>query len=134
MSRLARCEAEIDEEEYRLEIDEEFDELIEESAIWDAFDEYMSHRAMVEVPIESIDVVKSYMRRHWWEYVTYILKNTYWEEKADALALCEDEYYKRGFLWDEILNKDGNKNVKEIYEGIYDYVKNNWFEILFPDE
>lgn len=113
-----------------LELEEQYDFSPEEEAMWDAFDDYMNTKVL-EKPIEDIEEVRSYLSRHRWEYRMFIdemsAPDGCWQE------LCDEEWCKRDFLRHEIFFKEGNRNVATVLTAIFDYVKNNWMDILFPD-
>lgn len=116
--------------QYLIELEDTTDFSPEEDAMWDAFDDYMNTR-VIEKSVTDIEGVRSYMSRHRWEYRMFIdemsAPDGSWQE------MCDEEWCKRDYLRHEMFSKEGNQNVAVLINEIFDYVKSNWVNILFPD-
>lgn len=106
-------------------------ETEKEEMFWELYDEFLEER-FEGIPLEEIPEAESYLRRHLWDYVFFVdmmsAPNGDWEE------LIDKDWCKRDFLIYVIYTQaDSNCHVNELRNAIYNYIKDNHMDILFPD-
>ena len=85
-----------------------------------------------DIPIEEIPEIESYLHRHLWDYIFFVdmmsAPEGNWEK------LIDKDWCKRDFLIYVInMQADSNCHVNELRNAIYNYIKDNHMDLLFPD-
>lgn len=106
-------------------------EIEKEEMFWELYDEFLEER-FEGIPLEEIPEAESYLRRHLWDYIFFVdmmsAPNGDWEE------LIDKDWCKRDFLIYVIYTQaDSNCHVNELRNAIYNYIKDNHMDLLFPD-
>lgn len=106
-------------------------EIEKEEMFWELYDEFLEER-FEGIPLEEIPEAESYLRRHLWDYIFFVdmmsAPNGDWEE------LIDKDWCKRDFLIYVIYTQaDSNYHVNELRNAIYNYIKDNHMDLLFPD-
>lgn len=97
---------------------------------WDIYDDYINKR-LEGLPLEEIEEVKSYLNRHYWDLVIFTDQMS--APDGDWQELCEEDWCKRDFLMHEMREKEDNKNIDTLRNGIFNYIKENHMDMFFPD-
>lgn len=93
------------------------------------YDYYLEKR-LEGLPLESIPEVKSYMRRHWIEYLLFL---DIMDAEHYAEELCDEESCQRDFLMYKIHQDIENPNIGLMLSGIYDYIEAHVAELATSD-
>lgn len=81
------------------------------------------------IPLNEIEEVESYMRRHYWDYIFAL--DMWSAPYGDCWILQYDEECKRDFLMYEINTKIENENIQILLDGIYRYIEDNLIDFLY---
>ena len=81
------------------------------------------------IPLDEIEEVESYMRRHYWEYIFWIDMCS--APFGDCWKLQYDESCKRDFMMNQINTKIENENIQILLDGIYHYIEDNLIDFLY---
>lgn len=116
--------------DYFLELEEAEGDNDLNSAFWDIYDEYMEKR-LEGLPLEEIQKVKSYLDRHQWDFAIFVDQMS--APDGEWQKLCEEDWCKRDFLMHEMREKQDNFNIMVLQDSIFNYIKENHMDLLFPD-